>query len=144
MRHRLVARRPCRREDPARPDGYGHGPQVLASIRVLFSAEEQGQALGFYGATFGLANICGQVLGGALVSSHPLGLAWQAIFLIDVPIGLAAFIGGLLFLRDLRAQQAQGIDVGGVVLLSLTLALLVYPLVEGRESAGPHGPLSCS
>jgi EmrB/QacA subfamily drug resistance transporter len=112
-------------------------PQVLASIRVLFPPAEQGRALGFYGATFGLANICGQVLGGVLVSSHPFGLAWQAIFLINVPIGLAAFIGGLLFLRDSRAQHAQKLDVGGVFLLSLTLGLLVYPLVEGRESGWP-------
>jgi len=112
-------------------------PQVLASIRVLFPAAEQGRALGLYGATFGLANICGQVLGGVLVSSHPLGLAWQAIFLINVPIGLAAFIGGLLYLSDSRSREPQRLDVGGVALLSLTLALLVYPLVEGRERGWP-------
>jgi MFS family permease len=56
-------------------------PQVLASIRGLFPSVEHGRALALYGATFGLANICGQVLGGVLVSSHPFGLAWQAIFL---------------------------------------------------------------
>ncbi len=112
-------------------------PQVLASIRVLFPPDEQARALGFYGATFGLANICGQVLGGVLVSSRPFGWAWQAIFLINVPIGVTAFIGGLLFLRDSRARHAQKLDVGGVFLLSLTLALLVYPLVEGRESGWP-------
>ncbi|WP_229185016.1 MFS transporter [Bradyrhizobium oropedii] len=95
-------------------------PQVLASIRVLFPAAEQGRALGFYGATFGLANICGQVLGGVLVSAHPFGLAWQAIFLINVPIGLAAFLGALLFLTDSRAEHAQRLDIGGVILLSLT------------------------
>ncbi|WP_431017300.1 MFS transporter [Bradyrhizobium pachyrhizi] len=112
-------------------------PQVLASIRVLFPAAEQGRALGFYGATFGLANICGQLLGGVLVSAHPFGLAWQAIFLINVPIGLAAFVGGLLFLTDSHAAHAQRLDVGGVILLSLTLGLLVYPLIEGRESGWP-------
>ena len=112
-------------------------PQVLASIRVLFPAAEQGRALGFYGATFGLANICGQVLGGVLVLAHPFGLAWQAIFLINVPIGLAAFVGGLLFLTDSRAEHAQRLDIGGIVLLSLTLGFLVYPLIEGRESGWP-------
>ncbi|WP_244486000.1 MFS transporter [Bradyrhizobium viridifuturi] len=112
-------------------------PQVLASIRVLFPAAEQGRALGFYGATFGLANICGQVLGGVLVSTHPFGLAWQAIFLINLPIGLVAFIGGLLYLADSRADHAQRLDIGGVVLLSLTLGLLVYPLIEGRGSGWP-------
>jgi MFS family permease len=48
-------------------------PQVLASIRVLFPPSEQGAALGLYGASFGLANILGQILGGALVSAHPFG-----------------------------------------------------------------------
>jgi len=108
-------------------------PQVLASIRVLFPPAEQGSALALYGATFGLANICGQVLGGVLVSSH----TWQAIFLVNVPIGCAACVGGLFFLDESRAEQAQRLDIGGVVLLSLTLGLLVYPLVEGREAGWP-------
>ncbi|MGV1760278.1 MFS transporter [Rhizobium sp. A22-96] len=112
-------------------------PQVLASIRVLFPPSEQGKALGLYGATFGLANIVGQILGGVLVSSHPLGFTWQAIFLINIPIGLAAFIGSLIFLKDSRAEHAQKLDLGGVLLLSATLGLLVYPLVEGRDSGWP-------
>ncbi|SDS10853.1 MFS transporter [Bradyrhizobium canariense] len=112
-------------------------PQVLASIRVLFSGAAQGRALALYGATFGLANLCGQLLGGVLVSSHPFGLTWQAIFFVNVPIGLATAVGGLVFLRDSRSEHAQRLDVGGVVLLSLTLGLLVYPLVEGREAGWP-------
>lgn len=112
-------------------------PQVLASIRVLFPPSEQGKVLGLYGATFGLANIVGQILGGVLVSSHPLGFTWQAIFLINIPIGLAAFIGSLVFLKDSRADHAQKLDLGGVLLLSATLGLLVYPLVEGRDSGWP-------
>ena len=112
-------------------------PQVLASIRVLFPPSEQGKALGLYGATFGLANIAGQILGGVLVSSHPFGFTWQAIFLVNVPIGIAALTGSLLFLGDSRADRAQRLDIGGVALLSVTLGLLVYPLVEGRESGWP-------
>jgi MFS family permease len=112
-------------------------PQVLASIRVLFPPAEQGRALGFYGATFGLANIAGQILGGLLVSARPFGLSWQAIFLVNVPIGLIAFVGALFFLADSRAEHAQKLDLGGVVLLSLTLILLVYPLTAGREAGWP-------
>jgi len=112
-------------------------PQVLASIRVLFPPAEQGRALAFYGATFGLANIAGQILGGVLVTWQPLGLSWQAIFLINVPIGIVAFVGGFLFLGDSKADHAQKLDVGGVLLLSATLGLLVYPLVEGRELGWP-------
>lgn len=112
-------------------------PQVLASIRVLFPAAEQARALALYSATFGLANICGQLLGGVLVSTQPFGFVWQAIFLINVPIGLVALFGSMFVLRDSRAEHAQKLDLGGVVLLSLTLVLLVYPLVEGREAGWP-------
>lgn len=112
-------------------------PQVLASIRVLFPGAAQGRALALYGATFGLANLCGQVLGGVLVSSHPFGLVWQAIFFVNVPIGLATLLGGTAFLRDTRSPHGQRLDIGGVVLLSLTLGLLVYPLIEGREIGWP-------
>lgn len=112
-------------------------PQVLASIRVLFPASEQGTALALYGAIFGLANICGQLLGGFLVSAHPLGFAWQAIFLINLPIGVAALIGAVFVLGESRAEHARRLDLGGVVLLSVTLVLLVYPLVEGRETGWP-------
>jgi EmrB/QacA subfamily drug resistance transporter len=112
-------------------------PQVLASIRVLFPSAEQSRALALYGATFGLANICGQILGGVLVTSDLFGLTWQAIFLINVPIGLAALIGSLLVLKDSHAPHARKLDFGGVLLLSLALSLLVYPLVEGRETGWP-------
>src|SRR5262249_46784550 len=80
-------------------------PQVLASIRVLFPTAEQARALAFYGATFGLANICGQILGGVLISTHPFGFAWQAIFLINLPIGLIALAGSSIVLRDSRAEH---------------------------------------
>ena len=112
-------------------------PQVLASIRVLFPGREQGRALALYGATFGLANICGQILGGYLVSTHPFGLAWQAIFLVNVPIGLVAFAGGIFLLEENRSLHARKLDIRGVVLLSLTLGCLVYPLIEGRQAGWP-------
>jgi EmrB/QacA subfamily drug resistance transporter len=117
-------------------------PQVLASIRVLFPPSEQGKALGLYGATFGLANIVGQILGGILVSAQPFGFPWQAIFLINVPVGVVALIGGWLFLADSKADRAQRLDFGGVILLSATLGLVVYPLVEGRENGWPSWALA--
>jgi EmrB/QacA subfamily drug resistance transporter len=112
-------------------------PQVLASIRVLFPPVEQGKALGLYGATFGLGNIAGQILGGVLVSARPFGLSWQAIFLINIPVGLLAFLGAVLVLRESRADHPQRLDLIGVGLLSATLACLVYPLVAGRDAGWP-------
>lgn len=112
-------------------------PQVLASIRMLFPGREQTRALALYGATFGLANICGWLLGGFLVSVRPFGFTWQAIFFVNIPIGVAAFVGGILFLKENRSVHARKLDVLGVLLLSITLGCLVYPLVQGREAGWP-------
>jgi EmrB/QacA subfamily drug resistance transporter len=112
-------------------------PQVLASIRVMFPAHEQPRALGLYVATFGMAATLGQLLGGALISGHWFGLGWQLIFLVNLPVGVAALIGGFCLLHESRAPHALKLDLGGVALLSIALGLLVYPLVEGREQGWP-------
>lgn len=112
-------------------------PQVLASIRVMFPTAEQPRALALYAATFGLAATLGQVLGGVLIAAGWWGLSWQWIFLVNLPVGIAAFAGGLLFLRESREPHAMRLDLGGVGLLSLALTALVYPLVEGREQGWP-------
>jgi len=113
-------------------------PQVLASIRILFVGREQARALAFYGATFGLANICGQLLGGFLVFEHPFGFAWQSIFLINIPIGLMALLGAVFFVKESRSLHAKKLDVLGVVLLSTSLDCIVYPLIEGRDQGWPR------
>jgi EmrB/QacA subfamily drug resistance transporter len=122
-------------------------PQVLASIRVMFPHSEQPRALGLYSATFGVAATLGALLGGALVSSHFWGMGWQLIFLVNLPVGAAALIAGFMLLRESREEHALRLDLGGVALLSIALALLVYPLVEGREQGWPawtYVMLACS
>ncbi|MFT4113319.1 MFS transporter [Silvibacterium sp.] len=91
-----------------------------------------------YGATFGLANICGWLLGGFLVSVRPFGFTWQAIFFVNIPIGIAAFAGGIFLLEENCSEHARRLDILGVALLSLTLGCLVYPLIQGREAGWPR------
>lgn len=63
-------------------------PQVYASIRVNFSANDSRRAFGLLGMTLGLAAIAGQVMGGFLVEANLFDLGWRTIFLINIPIGL--------------------------------------------------------
>lgn len=111
-------------------------PQGLASINVIFAPEEKSLALGLYGATLGLAAASGQILGGFLVSADVFGLGWRIVFLVNLPIAAAVLISGLL-LPEASNPRRPRLDIFGVLLSALTLALVVTPLIEGRERGWP-------
>eukprot|EP01133_Synstelium_polycarpum_P014665 gene14665-17342_t len=112
-------------------------PQVISIIRVLFSEKEQPFAMGLYSFTFGLAAVAGQLLGAALIRLNLMGLGWQSIFLINIPVGIFALSGSAKYLPEQRGAEKTTIDYLGVLLLSITLGLLVYPLTRGQESIWP-------
>jgi EmrB/QacA subfamily drug resistance transporter len=112
-------------------------PQVLSTIRSVFTAREQVRVMGFYGFVFGLSAVIGQLGGGALISLHPFGLGWRSIFLVNLPIGVFALLGAWRYLPENKSPRSARIDVAGMVLLSLFLGLLIYPLTRGREEGWP-------
>ncbi|OZI61187.1 MFS transporter [Bordetella genomosp. 11] len=115
-------------------------PQALASIHAIFPASEKNRALSLYGATFGLASVGGQLLGGVLVSTSPWGLGWRSVFLINLPIIVCAVPAALVLLRESRAERSARLDVPGAFLLAAGLLALVVPLIEGPEH---HWPWWC-
>ncbi|SDI81253.1 MFS transporter [Mucilaginibacter gossypii] len=113
------------------------GPQSLASIHAIFPAEEKNRALSFYGATFGLASVAGQLLGGVLISADLFGLGWRSIFLINLPVVVLAIPAASILLRENRAEKSDVLDVPGAILLAAGLLAFVLPLIEGRENRWP-------
>ncbi|EMC2288972.1 MFS transporter [Ectopseudomonas oleovorans] len=111
-------------------------PQVYASIRVNFDGDDSRRAFGLLGMTLGLAAIAGQVLGGWLAHADLFGLGWRSIFLINVPIGLFA-IAAARYIPESRAPQRPALDWTGVALVSVGLALLLVPLIEGPGQDWP-------
>jgi MFS family permease len=115
-------------------------PQVLSMIQTGFAGAARARALSLYAAVISGAAIAGQVLGGVLVSADLLGSGWRPVFLVNVPIGLALLAAGARLLPsgdDARAAH-RPLDLAGLVTLSLTVSLLVVPLVLGHEQ---HWPL---
>ncbi|MFG0681409.1 MFS transporter [Pseudomonas sp. xss_4] len=111
-------------------------PQVYASIRVNFDAQDSRRAFGLLGMTLGLAALAGQVLGGWMVHADLFGSGWRSIFLINVPIGLLAFVAAR-YIPETRALQRPDLDRAGVALVSVGLALLLVPLIEGPGQGWP-------
>ena len=112
-------------------------PQVLSVIQVVFPPRERPRAFAVLGATIGLATILGPLLGGALIQWNVVGSQWRSIFLVNVPIGVAAVIAAIRLLPESRAPKATRLDVPGALLSALALLLLILPLTEGRERGWP-------
>ena len=112
-------------------------PQVLAIIRVTFPENERARAIGYFGTTLGLASIAAQLVGGALIQADIAGLGWRPIFLVNVPVGAVALFFAARTLHNSRAQGRPTLDFGGIALATVTLALLIFPLVEGGGLGWP-------
>ena len=120
--------------------GLGAGllfPQVSSFIQVLFPLGERPRAFGLQGAIIGLGIVAGPLLGGLLIDADLFGSQWRSIFLVNVPIGLAALLLALRMVPESRSAGARGLDVPGVLLVSLALPLLIYPVIQGRAAGWP-------
>jgi EmrB/QacA subfamily drug resistance transporter len=112
-------------------------PQILSIIQVTFAGPERSKALGLFAGVNGLASVVGQLFGGLLIQINLAGLAWRPIFLVNVPVGIAGIIAGLIFLGESRAKPSPKLDLPGAGLITLALAFFVFPLVEGQASGWP-------
>jgi len=74
-----------------------------------------------------LAPASGPVIGGLLIDK----LSWHWVFYVNVPIGIAVFLFGLLFLQEHSEQTTKSFDVAGFLLAGFGLALTMYALSEG-------------
>jgi EmrB/QacA subfamily drug resistance transporter len=104
-------------------------PLAMALLSATFPPQERAKALGLFGGITGLSLIAGPVVGGAIAE----GLAWQWIFWINVPIGLA-----LIPLARLRVPESFGpasaIDISGVGLVTGAALGMVWGLMRANHS----------
>jgi EmrB/QacA subfamily drug resistance transporter len=118
--------------------GIGGGAMFATSLALLaaaFHGRERGTAFGIWGATIGAAVAVGPLVGGAL-TEH---VSWQSIFLINLPIGIAAIAVSLLRVRETKDPEHGGVDWPGLVTFSGGLFLLVFALVRGNAEGWGSG-----
>ncbi|TWP48424.1 DHA2 family efflux MFS transporter permease subunit [Lentzea tibetensis] len=104
-------------------------PQTLSLLTIVFPEEKRGAAFGVWGAVGGLGAAVGPTVGGLLVDT----LGWRWIFYLNVPLGIAAAVLGLLWLPEHASNGRRRLDVLGTVLVTTGLFLLTYGLIEGER-----------
>ncbi|MFJ6797717.1 MFS transporter [Streptomyces sp. NPDC091268] len=118
-------------------------PQVLSIIHVTFPPHERGKVFGMFGAIVGLGAVSGPMLGALLTEWNLLGLEWRPIFLINLPVGIAGVLLGRKYIGESKAPKALRLDLVGVVLATLGLVMLIFPLTHGRENGWPLWGFLC-
>ncbi|MFF7984738.1 MFS transporter [Streptomyces sp. NPDC007901] len=112
-------------------------PQVLSIVHATFPAHERGKVFGLFGGIVGLGAVSGPLLGALLTEWNLFGLEWRPIFLINLPVGIAALLLGRRYISESKAPRALKLDLVGVALVTLGLLMLLYPLTRGRELGWP-------
>jgi EmrB/QacA subfamily drug resistance transporter len=105
-------------------------PIALSLITATFAeGSARNRALGWWGAVGSAGAIAGQLLGGVLTDLA----GWRSIFLINVPIGIAAIAIALKVLPESRTIDRPRLDLAGAVTLAAGLAALTYALSRLAE-----------
>lgn len=102
-------------------------PGSLALINNSISSADRGRAIGTWAGFSGVASALGPFLGGWLVDA----VSWRLVFLINVPLAIAAIVATLRFVPESRSEEIRGpLDLTGAVSASIGLAGATYALIE--------------
>lgn len=100
-----------------------------AIITSVFPQNERGRALGLSGTTVALGTMLGPPIGGIMVWLF----SWESIFLINVPIGIIAFLlGAKLLPKDIRTNS-ESFDLVGALVFSAAIVLLFLSMLSGEH-----------
>ncbi len=107
-------------------------PATLSIIAATFPPEQRGMAIGIWAGVSALALALGPLVGG-LLTEH---IAWNWIFFVNVPVGIAGIAVSLLVIRESKDEsENQRLDLAGLVSSGVGLFALTYALIE----ANAHG-----
>ena len=118
----------------------GLGAAIMMTLSIAFIGEtvpkeKTGSAMGLLGTMSAIGTALGPSLGGILIS----GISWQAIFLVNVPLGLLTLIFAYRYLPAERQRSKYGsisFDSIGTLLLVLTLTAYALAMTSGRGNFG--------
>ncbi|MEI7547782.1 MAG: MFS transporter, partial [Actinomycetota bacterium] len=115
-------------------------PQVMSYISLMLRGRDRARAVGFFTIVNTIGFIGGQALTGLALQWRPFGLTWRLPLLIAAALCATAGVAAMFVLPDIAGSH-EDVDVGGAAMLTGSLLLLLYPLIQGRSQGWPPGLL---
>ena len=108
--------------------GAGLVPLSQSVLLQINPPERHGQAIAVWGIGVMLGPIFGPMLGGWLTENYN----WRWIFYINLPVGIVASIGIMVFIREARHAHREAFDFFGFATLSIAVGALQMLLDRGE------------
>ncbi|MEA3148864.1 MAG: transporter, family, methylenomycin resistance protein [Verrucomicrobiota bacterium] len=113
--------------------GLGAALIIPCSLTLLNHAfddpAQRAKAFGWWAGSGGVSVAAGPLIGGFLV--HIFG--WRSIFFVNLPIGVAALLLTIFYIREEQPIRGRKIDLAGQIVSLLALAALITVLIEGAK-----------
>lgn len=109
--------------------GIGAGaiqPVAMTVVADLFPGNQRGKVQGYLASVWALSAVIGPLLGSLIIHNLP----WAWIFWINVPVGLLAALGFVLFLHEEKRTRVVSIDILGASLFAVSISALMIALTE--------------
>lgn len=110
-------------------------PVGMAIVTREFPVEQRGIALGFWSIAAAASVSLGPLIGGYLVDN----IGWNAIFDVDIPVGIFGLFATLVIQREYKAEKARSFDILGFISVSLFLGALLLALSDGNAAWNTGG-----
>ncbi len=107
--------------------GLGAGaiqPTSMTIVSDLYSLDERRRTQSYMATVWGVSAVVGP-LAGAFIVQH---WAWAWVFWINVPLGILAVVGMMLFLHEKVEHHSRTIDWGGALLFTVAVSALLLAI----------------
>jgi EmrB/QacA subfamily drug resistance transporter len=110
--------------------GIGAGavqPIATTIVGDMYTLEERAKIQGYLSSVWGISAVVGPLVGGLIVQYSD----WAWVFWMNVPLGILAIVGVVLFLHEGLEKQKHPIDYAGSGLLFVSISSLMVVLIQG-------------
>ncbi|MGA9405538.1 MAG: DHA2 family efflux MFS transporter permease subunit [Bacteroidota bacterium] len=110
-------------------------PTGMAIVTREFPLRQRGVALGFWSIAAAASVSLGPMIGGYLIDN----IDWNAIFNVNVPVGIIGLFATAVIQREYKTERARSFDVLGFVSMATFLCALLLALTDGNASWNTGG-----